>query len=293
MALIFPMPGNELLASELAGVTGLATGAIECRHFPDSESYVRVHGDVRNEDAVLVCTLAGPDEQFLPLTFAARALRSAGANRITLVAPYLAYLRQDRQFNDGEAVSSRIFADLIGREVDRLITVDPHLHRYASLGEIYRIPAVALHAGGLIGAWVRDHVESPVLLGPDRESVQWVEEIARTADCPWAVFGKERQGDRDVRLMPPPLDRFAGRVPVLADDIISSGATMLDAATLVREAGFAAPYCVAVHGLFDGGTAAKLEGVARSLITSDTIPNPYSHFKVAPLIAEEFASVPA
>jgi ribose-phosphate pyrophosphokinase len=140
---------------------------------------------------------------------------------------------------------------------------------------------------------VRDHVESPVLLGPDGESAQWVEEIARTAHCPWAVFGKERQGDRDVRLAPLPLDRFAGRVPVLADDIISSGTTMLEAAALLRTAGFDAPVCIAVHALFDRTTSAKLEGVGRALITSDTIPNPYSLFRVAPLIADELAAVPA
>jgi ribose-phosphate pyrophosphokinase len=293
VGIVFAMPGNERLASELAALTGSEQGSLECRHFPDGESYVRVHSEVRNEDVFLVCTLAGADEQFLPLVFAARALRSTGANGITLVAPYLAYLRQDRHFHSGEAVSARIFADLLSREFDRLITVDPHLHRIASLEEIYGIPAAAVHAGSLIGAWVRDHVESPVLLGPDAESAQWVEEIARTAGCPWAVFGKERKGDREVRLTPPPLDRLAGRVPVLADDIIASGATMLEAASLLRAAGFAAPYCVAVHGLFDGTTAAKLEGVARSLMTSDTIPNPYCAFKVAPLIAEQLATVPA
>jgi ribose-phosphate pyrophosphokinase len=292
MGIIFPMPGNEALADELAALTGSATGTIECRRFPDGESYVRVLSDIGNEDAFLVCTLSRPDEKFLPLLFTARALRSAGANSVTLIAPYLAYLRQDRQFNAGEAVSSRIFADLISRAFDRLITVDPHLHRYGSLGEVYAIRAVALDASGLIGGWVRDHIESPVVLGPDAESAQWVEQIARKAGCPWAVFGKERRGDRDVRLTLPSLDEYKGRTPVLADDIISSGRTMIEAARLLV-AGMGRPVCIAVHALFDETAATELQNVARSLLTSDSIPNRYSAFKVAPLIAEQLAAVPA
>jgi len=293
VAIVFAMPGNEGLADELAALTASGTGTIECRRFPDGESYVRVRGEVRNEDVLLVCTLARPDEKFLSLAFAARALRSAGAASIILVAPYLAYLRQDRRFNAGEAVSSLIFADLIGREVDRLITVDPHLHRYASLREVYSIPAVAVHASGLIGTWVRDHVASPVVLGPDEESAQWVEEIAREACCPWAVFRKERHGDRDVRLTAPALGQYLKRTPVVVDDIVSSGSTMIEAAKMIAAAGLQPPHCVAVHALFTPETAAELHGLTESLVTTDSVPNKYGQLKVAPLIAERLTTVSA
>jgi ribose-phosphate pyrophosphokinase len=289
MALFFPMPGNEDLAHELAVHTASGTGRIESRHFPDGETYVRVHGDAKDQEAFAVCTLAHPDEQFLPLVFAARVIRATGAKSVTLVAPYLSYLRQDRAFTEGEAVSSRIFADLIGREFDRLVTIDPHLHRYASLDEVYDIPATVVHAGALIAAWVRNNVSAPVVLGPDEESVQWVEEIAREADCPWAVFRKERRGDREVQLTAPELDSYRNRTPVLVDDVISSGTTMKEAAKLLLAAGLQPPHCVAVHGLLTEETAAELRRLTQSLLTTDSVRNTHGKLKVAPLLAEHLA----
>jgi len=292
MALLFGMPGNEELTEELAELTAAETGRIETRGFPDGESYVRIHGTAAQK-AFLICTLAHPDEQFLPLVFAARTIRALGASSLTLIAPYLAYLRQDAEFHAGEAISSRIFADLIGREFDALMTIDPHLHRYASLGEVYDTPTTVVHAGPLIAVWIKENADAPVVLGPDEESAQWVEEIAREVGCPWAIFRKERRGDRDVRLIAPALEQYRECTPVLVDDIISSGATMIEASKLIIAAGMQPPHCLAVHRLFDDATAAELRGVTQSLLTTDSIPNPYGQLKVAPLIAEQLATVSA
>jgi ribose-phosphate pyrophosphokinase len=289
MAVFFGMPGNEELADALAVQTGSEAGAVEVRRFPDGESYVRIHRPAA-EKSFLVCTLAHPDEQFLPVVFAARALRTSGARSVTLVAPYLAYLRQDRQFSEGEAVSSRIFSELVSREFNALVTVDPHLHRYASLGEVYSIPAIVVHSAPLVGAWIRDNVEAPVVLGPDEESAQWVEEVAGRVGCPWAVFSKERRGDRDVQLTAPAVEQYRERTPVLVDDIISSGATMTEAAKILVATGMQPPHCIAVHGLFTKQTAEELRGVARSLVTTDSVPNGYARLQVAPLIAEQLTA---
>lgn len=286
--LFFGMPGNEDLAQELAGLTACEAGRIETRRFPDCESYLRIHGEPGDRDTYLVCTLADPDVQFLQLLFTARTIRTQGARSLTLIAPYLAYLRQDAAFQKGEAVSSRIFADLISREFDGLITVDPHLHRYRSLDEVYSVRTTIIQTSELIGNWVREHVSSPVILGPDAESAQWVEKIAAIAACPWSTFRKERQGDRSVHLIPPALD-FRDRMPVLADDIISSGATLIGAARILAAKQYPAPYCIAVHGLFDEATASELRALARAVLTTDTIAHPSNHFRIAPLIARELA----
>ena len=288
MAAFFAMPGNTDLADDLALHTGLKAGSIETHSFPDAESYVRVR-EAADEQSFLVCTLARPDEQFIPLILGARAIRKSGATRLSLIAPYLAYLRQDRQFKEGEAVSSQVFADLVSREFDALVTVDPHLHRYASLSEIYRIPATVVHTSEIIGAWVRDNVRAPVVMGPDEESAQWVEEVARHADCPWAVFQKERHGDRDVGLTPPDLEPFGDSTPVLIDDIISSGATMMGAAKMLLGAGIRPGFCIAVHALFDEQVSTELASLFEAVLTSDTIPNRFSRFRVAPLIAKRLA----
>lgn len=284
VAAFFSMPGNETLADELARLTGSDATSIEIRRFPDSESYVRLR-EAANKRAYLVCTLARPDEQFLSLIYAVRAMRDRGAKAVTLIAPYLAYLRQDRQFKAGEAVSSQIFADLVSREFDALVTVDPHLHRYRSLSEIYGIPTTVVHMAKTIGVWARDNVKGPVVIGPDEESAQWVEEVARTAGCPWAVFRKERHGDCNIRLQPPNIDAFADCTPILIDDIISSGATIIGAGKMLLDAGLRPGFCIAIHALFDKRVSTELASLFRAVLTSDSIPNRFSRLQVAPLIA--------
>lgn len=290
MAMFFAMPGREALAQELAELTASDFGALEVRQFPDGESYVRILSDVTRQDVFLVCGLDYPDAKFLSLAFAARTIRSLGASSIGLIAPYLPYLRQDKAFEEGEAITSKVFADLLGREFDSLITIDPHLHRYASLDAVYGIPTRAVCSAELIGHWVKENVDAALIVGPDSESAQWVEEIARAAGTPWFTFRKERRGDRDVQLAAPSLTAWRDHIPVLVDDIVSSGTTMVEGAKLLRAAGLPPPYCIAFHALFDEATGARIERLARKFLTTDTVPNKFSYFRVAPLMAGQLSS---
>ncbi len=181
MAIFFPLPGNEELASELADLTAGEVGRLELRHFPDGETYVRILADVEARKVFVVCTLAHPDPQLVGLAFVARQLRELGAAKVELVAPYLPYMRQDRIFHRGEALSSRLFAELVQQPFDRLLTIDPHLHRHASLDEVYDIPTTVIRSAPLLADWVRTNVEEPLIIGPDAESAQWVEALAEQA----------------------------------------------------------------------------------------------------------------
>ena len=289
MATFFALPGSETLATDLAELTASDCGELEVRQFPDGENYVRVLSEVAKQDVFLVCALDSPDAKLLSLIFAARTIRSHGARSIGLIAPYLPYLRQDKIFHEGEAITSKIFADLLGREFDLLITVDPHLHRYASLDAVYSIPTRVVRCAELIGEWVRENVHSPVIVGPDSESTQWVKGIAHSAGAPWTTFRKERRSDRDVQLAAPSLEQWRDLTPVLVDDIVSSGATMVEGAKLLRNAGLPSPYCVAVHALFDEATGLRIQSLAKAFLTTDTVPNMYSHFRVAPLIVDQLS----
>jgi len=159
--LTLALPGNEELAHSLAQACGSEVGGIEIRRFPDGESYVRLHGDPLGRPVDLVCTLARPDPQFLSLVFAADAARELGASEVNLVAPYLAYMRQDKRFQEGESVTSLSFARLVSSTFDKLLTVDPHLHRHPTLSAVYTIPTKALHAAPLLADWIVQHVEKP------------------------------------------------------------------------------------------------------------------------------------
>lgn len=287
---IIALPGNEAFAQNLASAGVAELGAIETRNFPDGETYVRLASDVASKAVLLVSTLARPDEGFLRLIFLADAARSLGASQVTLIAPYLAYMRQDRRFRPGEAVTSRTFARLISSSFDRLVTVDPHLHRYPALSALYGIPAMTLHAAPLLADWIAASIARPLVIGPDEESEQWVSAIAARISAPHAVLQKIRHGDRDVEIELPDLSQWNGLQPVLIDDIASSGNTLIEAARKLPLQGFSRPDVAVVHGIFAGDSFARLAPLCGRIASTDSVVHPSNAIGLAPLIADAIAA---
>lgn len=289
--ILFNLNGHADIAAAICRQCQASIGDYARRQFPDGETYLRVDSPVRGADVILLCGLEQPDNKFLPLLFLSRQLKQMGARSVGLVSPYLAYMRQDRRFIDGEALTSRHFAELLSNHVDWLVTVDPHLHRYHSLDEIYSVPSRVLHAAPLLAQFVRD--EGDVwLLGPDEESAQWVSVMAETAGVPWAVARKERFGDRDVRVTLPDTSAFSGRRAMLVDDVISSGHTMQRALLALKAQGFEGSDCLCIHGLFADGCDVMLkEAGAARLISCNSILHPSNRVDLGPVIAEAVSSL--
>ena len=283
---VIAMPGNEQLADELAVHLSLERVAAMVRRFPDGESHVRVEASVEGRDALIVCTLDRPDDKLVPLLLLAAAVREAGAWSVGLVAPYLAYMRQDRRFHPGETISARHVAAWISPHVDWLVTVDPHLHRISDLSQVYDIPTGVVHAADSVADWIKANVPQPVLIGPDEESAQWVSEVARSADAPYVVLAKTRNGDRDVQVSVPDVERWRSHTPVLVDDIVSTARTMIETVDHLRRAGLNAPVCVAVHAVFAQTAFDDLRAAgAGDIVSCDTIRHPSNRIPLAPVIA--------
>jgi ribose-phosphate pyrophosphokinase len=283
---VFALPGNEAMARSVARHLRGTIGSAEIRRFPDGESYVRIKTSVAGADVIIVCTLNHPDEKFLTLTFLAATARELGAVRVGLVCPYLAYMRQDKQFRPGEGLTSGYFAAALDQSFDWLVTVDPHLHRLKGLSEVYRIPAIAVHAAPLLSDWIRDHVADPLLIGPDEESEQWVASVAARAGAPHTVLRKTRLDDRHVRVSQPPADR-RHRTPVLVDDIVSTAQTMIETVKHLRRARYKRPVCLAVHPIFADGAYARLKRAgARTIVTCTTIAHSSNGIDVSAMLSQ-------
>lgn len=274
-ALLFTYPDDEMLGERLGRALRADSIAFAMRRFPDGETYLRIDSDVSTRSVAVLCSLRDPDSKLVSLAFVSDTLRELGARRVGLIAPYLAYMRQDRRFQPGEAVTSATVARLLSAQFDWLVTVDPHLHRRRSLGEIYTIPAEVVHAAPLLAEWIDAHVAEPLVVGPDAESEQWVRAVADGVRCPYLVLEKTRRGDRDVAISPiAPEHLRGGRTPVLVDDIISSARTMIEVVRLCRAAGAAAPICVGVHGVFASGAYEALRGAgAAAVVTTNSVPH--------------------
>lgn len=235
-------------AAALATACGEMQGEVEIRRFPDEESQVGIRSDVAGRDATVVWCLDRPDPKLFPLALLAAALRDAGAMRVGLVAPYLAYMRQDAHFAPGDTIAARHLARFIEERFDWLVTVDPHLHRFATLGELYKTPARAARAAPAVVEWIRNHVATPVNHRPRSEKrAVGIAEVAGCLQVPSLILDKKRLGDRDVRVIADDMAAMNGRRPVIVDDIVSTARTVAAAARLIVDEGGLPPLCVVVH----------------------------------------------
>ncbi|WP_022979292.1 ribose-phosphate diphosphokinase [Ideonella sp. B508-1] len=274
-------------AQALATALRLPLRHIERHRFPDGELKLTLPTPLQST-VLLYRSLHQPNEKLVELLISGPAARALGAERVLLVCPYLAYMRQDIAFHPGEAVSQRHIASLLASRFDGLVTVDPHLHRIASLDEVMPgCRAVSLSAAGLLGPWVCQHVAQPLLLGPDGEAEQWVREAASASGCEGAWCLKERHGDRDVTVRLPDGIDVHGRAVVLIDDMASTGRTLVAAARLALAAGAASVDVAVTHGLFVGEAMAELAAAGvRHVWSSDCVPHASNAIPVAPLLAQ-------
>jgi len=283
-------PDEQEYAARLATAAGLTLAPIERHRFPDGELKLRLPTPVAPR-AVLLRSLHSPNEKLVELLLAARAARELGARHLTLVAPYLAYMRQDAAFAPGEAVSQRIVGRWLAELFEAVITIDPHLHRVGSLKEAVPAPAAtALSAAPLIGGSF--HATGALMLGPDAEAAPWVRAAAAAADCEVAVCRKTRHGDRDVEVTLPEIE-LEGRHIVIIDDVASTGRTLAAVARQVLARGARRVDVAVTHALLvdDADAALRAAGVSE-LLSTDTVPHPSNRIGTADLVASALRTLP-
>ena len=263
-------------AKPLASLLGLSLQEIALHRFPDGEMRVTVGRAAST--TIIYASLDQPNDKLLAILFAAEALRRGGARRLVLLAPYLCYMRQDAAFHEGEAISQKAVGRLLAATVDRVITVDAHVHRTTDIRAVFPdIEAENLSAMPAIANALRITGINPatIVVGPDSESRPWVSDLAGQLGLAHTVARKIRRGDRAVEIGFAEPASVAGRPVLLVDDIVSSGGTLIACAKALSAAGAKAIDAVITHALFPQEMAIEFADAGiRSIRSTSSVPHP-------------------
>jgi ribose-phosphate pyrophosphokinase len=275
----------------IAKKAGMNPIIIKSEKFPDNEWHLRFMKSVRGKNVWFVQSLSvQPNDALIELVFASRTAKELGAKKVNAIIPYLGYMRQDKRFKEGECVSARQMAWLLNNSIDRLITVDPHLHRIHRLNEIFKIPAKRVTANSEIAKHIgkKFSAKNTLIVGPDIESYQWARTIADSIGFESAIFLKQRSSARKVKVKVTKELEWKGKNVVIVDDIISTGHTMIEAVKEIRKRKAKAVHCICVHGILAENALEKLKKAgAKSVASCNTIPGKTNKIDVSGVIAKE------
>ena len=290
-AIVTSLPDYIEPAQRLAKELGYDYQPIRVHRFPDGECRVSV--PIHPPAHIIICqSLDHPNDKLVELLLAIQTLRPAGVERVSLVAPYLCYMRQDKAFHPGEAISQQIIGRLLAELVDDLITVDAHLHRVDMLQQAIPLEnAINVSAAPALGEFLQQQDLQPLLLGPDSESQQWAQQIAEVGGFDWAVANKQRSSDVEVRITLPDID-FQGRLVVLVDDVISSGHTLAQAAAELHKSGARKICCLVTHALFAEGALELLQQAdIKDIWSSDSITHQSNIIHLADMLSSQLQTL--
>jgi ribose-phosphate pyrophosphokinase len=294
--------GNPDLSARIAAEINLPLAPMEVTKSADGEFDVKIAESVRGNDVFLIQPTCHPVSQnLIQLFIILDALRRASATRITAVIPYYGYQRKEKKTQPRDPISAKLMANIIELAgANRVIAVD--LHAEAIQG-FFDVPVDALTATKILARHVRErHSESVVVVSPDTGGTLRARRLARTLDAPLAIIDKRRPRDDQVEVVNV-IGDVAGAHCIIVDDLISTGATLINGATALREKGATGVDVVATHGVFTPGALARLhDSPIDEICVTDTIPLPEEErpfdahpklriLSVAPLIAEAIVRV--
>jgi ribose-phosphate pyrophosphokinase len=289
------------LAQEVAANLDIEPTPTAAYDFANGETFVRFLESVRGSDAFVIQSHAAPINQWImEQLIMVDALKRASAKRITVVAPFFGYSRQDKKHRGREPISARLMADLFKTAgADRLITVDLHT---AQIQGFFDGPVDHLFALDLLA----DHVESSLdtsqvtVVAPDAGRVRVAERWTDRLGCPLAIIHKRRDPEvaNEVKVFEVVGD-VKGRTCVIVDDMIDTGGTIVKAADALFVQGAARVVVAATHGVLSGSAVDRLKNsLISEVVLTNTLPIPddkrfdkLTVLSIAPLIARAINEV--
>jgi ribose-phosphate pyrophosphokinase len=281
--LILTFPEVEKIGKRVAKELGVEYVPIEVGKFPDSELHLKIKKNPEHKNVVIINSMSGnPNDKIIETILAGGVARDYGAVKVTLVATYLPYMRQDTHFEKYDSFSSKHIIRLFN-EFDRIIAIDPHLHRLKSMKDIWP-RAESISVDKIVAEYIKKKFKDDFeIIGPDSESRQWSAVIAKILNKKVTILNKERFGDEKIKQKEVKLD--SGVNYIIIDDIISTGRTLAGALAMAKKQGAKKLYCIGIHGIL-AGDAVKLITKHSKLITSNTIPSKFSDIDVSSAIVD-------
>ena len=290
------------LADEIAEHLGTQVTPLAAYDFANGEIFVRPEESVRGSDAFVVQSHTVPINQWVMETLLlVDALKRASAKRITVVAPFYPYARQDKKHRGREPISARLMADLLKTAgADRIMSIDLHT---AQIQGFFDGPVDHLFALPLLADYVAHNypTDNLTVVSPDTGRVRAAEQWAdRIGGAPIAFIHKTRDPNVANQVVANRVvGEVAGRTCVLADDMIDTGSSIVKAAELLYDAGAADVIIAATHGIFSEPAADRLKNSrVREVIITNTLPiRPEQQFdkltvlSIAPMIARAIKEV--
>lgn len=282
--LIATFPETKAIAKKVAFVLKAEYTEICVSDFPDSEFHIALKKNPKNKTVVIFNSITrDPDEKVVETVLAGGIARDFKAKEVILMATYFPYLRQDKHFFKYDSFSSKHIIELFSH-FDKIITIDPHLHRIKKMKDFY-YKAESISAKELVADYLKKRFGKEfTIVGPDAESVQWGGKIAKKLGVKAVILKKKRYSSTHIRVKGGKNEKFKKNA-VFIDDIISTGKTLAGALSLAKKQGAEKMFVVGIHGLLVSG-ADKLLTKDAELVTTNTILNKYSKIDVSPIIVD-------
>jgi ribose-phosphate pyrophosphokinase len=298
--LLFSGSSNLPLTESVARILNVPLGKIDLTRFADGEIRPWVREDVRDKSVFVLQTFSGDmDAHIMELCLIGDAIRRSAPRTMVAVIPYLGYSRQDKQHRVGEPISARVIAKFL--EVSKfreVIVVD--LHNDAIVG-FFQIPVTHLSALNILVEEVNKlHLSDVVVVAPDVGGVKRARNLAYALDVPLVVMEKKRFLDRhDTTEAFQIIGDVTGKSVVIIDDVISTGGTIINGATSLKDAGAKSVTVLSTHAVFAGGALDRLvHAPVDHMVITDTInwkgkklPPFVSVASVATLIAQSIETI--
>ncbi|WP_068469805.1 ribose-phosphate diphosphokinase [Candidatus Protochlamydia phocaeensis] len=291
--LLFCGSSHTVLGEEISRCLAIPLGRLSLDQFPDGETKVEILEEVRGRDVfVLQSTALNPNFYLMELLILIDALKRASAKNIVAIIPYFGYCRQDRKDKPGVPITAKLVANMLAvAGMSRLITLDLHA---GQLEGFFEVPVDHLSCQSLLAAQARQMLgKDGIVVAPDIGSVKVAKKMAKLLGIEMAIIEKQRTTAFDVQMTL--IGNVAGKHVLLADDMCSTGGTLVAAAQLCRQQGAKNVIAAVTHGICAGDAIKDIEdSILTSLIMTNTVPmlNRFSHSKkvavlsIASLIAE-------